>query len=184
MKPTEIIQEHHDDGRLKAEIWPLPIDEQSMETLFRDLFENHWDKLTYGPMIPGGAYELRCPGPPEQISTSGGYMTFHWGSKGHFHLCIGETNADAATIAHRRPGKCELVRGRDKRGDPVTWSLRVQNGHGESTLSIYFPNPFLNDGDGLADTPDWSRLALWHTVLKTYAGHEPDGLDTTGKGFR
>jgi len=184
MHPVTPVEDRHADGRLKAEIWPLPIDQPFLQSLFRDLFENHWDKLTFGPMIAGGAYELRCPRAPDRVTVSGGYLTVHWGRNGHFHLCIGESNADAETVAHRRPSKCELVRGRDKRGDPVTWSLRVENGHGESTLSIYFPNPFLTDGDGIADTPDWSRLSLWHLILKSYAGQEADGLDTTGKGFR
>ena len=177
------IEERHEDGRLKAEVWPLPLGEDFLERLFRDLFENHWAGLTFGPMIQGGAYELRCPAAPRSISVGGGYFTVHWGRGGHFHLCIGESKADPETVAHRRPSKAELVRGMDKHGDPVTWSLRVENGKGESTLSIYFPNPFLTDEDGLAEQPDWSRLGLWQHVLTTYAGHEADGRDTLGKGF-
>lgn len=183
MAPIAKIEERHEDGRLKAEVWPLSLDQDFLERLFRDLFENHWTGLTFGPMIQGGAYELRCPAAPKSISVSGGYFTVHWGRGGHFHLCIGETKADPETVAHRRPSKAELVRGMDKSGHPVTWSLRVENGKGESTLSIYFPNPFLTDEDGLAEQPDWNRLTLWHHVLATYTGHEPDGRDTRGKGF-
>lgn len=178
------------DGRTTAETWPLPLDPAWLETLFRDLFEHHWAGLTFGPMIQGGAYELRAPGPPQQITMSDGYFTVHWGRGGHFHLCIGPNLGFSANptppelIAHRRPGAVTLVRGLDSRGDPVTWSLRATNGHGESTLSLYFPNPFLTDEDGLADAPDWSRLALWRYVLETYAGHGPDGRDTAGRGFR
>jgi hypothetical protein len=178
------LEERHADGRLKAEVWPLPIDEPYLSALFRDLFENHWSQLTFGPMIAGGAYELRCPAAPKSISVSGGYFTVHWGRGGHFHLCIGESQADPATVAHRRPSKCELVRGADRNGNPVTWSLRVENGRGESTLSIYFPNPFITDEDELADAPDWARLSLWHDLLRTYAGQAPDGRDQLSEGFR
>ena len=183
MEPITKIQEHHEDGRLKADVWPLPLDEAFLEAMLRDLFTNHWRELTFGPMIPGGAYELRCPAAPETITHSGGYFTGHWGRFGHFHLCIGESRAEPEVVAHRRPSKAELVRGTDKHGHPVTWSLRVENGKGESTLSIYFPNPFLTDTDGLAEQPDWARLALWHLTLETYAGHAPDGRDTLGAGF-
>jgi hypothetical protein len=176
--------ETDEGGRVTAEVWPLPRDQASLEILFRDLFEHHWEGLTFGPMIQGGAYELRCPGPPKSITVSGGYFTVHWGRSGHFHLCIGDSKASPELIAHRRPSKVELVRGLDKQGHPVTWSLRAENGRGESTLSIYFPNPFLTEADGLAEAPDWDRLALWNHVLKTYAGHAPDGRDTLGKGFR
>lgn len=172
------------EGRLTAETWPLPLDEEWLEGLFRDLFTNHWQELTFGPMIAGGAYELRCPSEPTSIKVGGGYFTVHWGRGGHFHLCIGESKGSPELIAHRRPRAVELVRGFDKSGHPVTWSLRAENGHGESTISIYFPNPFLTDVDGIAETPDWSRLALWHKVLDHYAGHKPDGRDNLGKGFR
>lgn len=170
-------------GHTTSETWPLPLDEAWLETLLRDIFENHWQQFSFGPMLQGGAYELRCPGPPKAIGVSGGYFTVHWGLGGHFHLCIGESSASPELIAHRRPSKVWLARGLDRHGHPVTWSLHVENGHGESTLSIYFPNPFLTDEDGLAESPDWSRLAVWHHVLSTYAGHQPDGRDMLGKGF-
>ena len=184
-----MIPRHDHEGRLTAETWPLPLDEAWLETLFRDLFENHWSGLTFGPMIEGGAYELRAPGPPQKVTVSDGYLTVHWGKGGHFHLCIGETRGPRSrpnppeVVAHRRPGEVALVRGLDRSGAPVTWSLQAKNGHGESTLAIYFPNPFLTDEDGLADAPDWSRLSLWYHVRSTYAGHAPDGRDTSGKGF-
>ncbi len=179
-----MVPELGTDGSIKAEVWALPLGEASLETLFRDLFENHWAQLTFGPMIQGGAYELRCPGPPRSIDVGGGYFTVRWGRGGHFHLCIGESRAEPEIVAHRRPSKAELVRGLDRDGHPITWSLRVENGKGESTLSIYFPNPFISDEDGLVDTPDWDRLALWHDILERYAGTQADGRDTLSKGFR
>lgn len=177
-------QKFHDDATLQAEIWALPLDDQFLEEMLRDLFENHWQHLTFGPMIAGGAYELRCPAAPKSIHYGGGYFTVHWGRYGHFHLCLGDSNASPELVAHRRPSKAELTRGFDKFGHPVTWSLQMVNGHGESTLAIYFPNPFLTDDDQIADSPDFTRLALWYYVMDRYAGHHPDGQDELGQGFR
>ena len=42
------------------EIFPLPSDEMSLEHLLRDLFEKHWDKITFGPLIQGAAWEIRA----------------------------------------------------------------------------------------------------------------------------
>ena len=34
-----------------VEILALPTDEGSLEELLRDLFEKHWDDITFGPLI-------------------------------------------------------------------------------------------------------------------------------------
>jgi hypothetical protein len=39
-----------------VDIFPLPADEETLETLLRDLFENHWREITFGPIIQGAAY--------------------------------------------------------------------------------------------------------------------------------
>ena len=38
------------DGAI-VQIFPLPTDEASLEQLLRDLFEQHWNKITFGPLI-------------------------------------------------------------------------------------------------------------------------------------
>lgn len=66
------------DGRTE-EVWPLPLERDALFALFHELFDEHWDKLTWGPLIPGAAYELKCPGKPERVSLSElGYLTVHW----------------------------------------------------------------------------------------------------------
>jgi hypothetical protein len=184
-----MVTSRSEDGRPIEDVWPLSLAEADLERFLTALFEDHHDQLTFGPIIQGAAYELRAPGPPKSISVGGGYLTVHWGRGGHFHLCIGENLGPATSpnppelVAHRRPSRAELFRSRDRRGDPVSWGFRMFNGHGEPQISIFFPNPFITDEDGLADAPDWSRLALWTQVLETYAGQRPDGLDATGQGF-
>ena len=38
-----------------VEILALPTDEGSLEQLLRDLFEKHWNEITFGPLIQGAA---------------------------------------------------------------------------------------------------------------------------------
>jgi hypothetical protein len=44
-----------------VDIFPLPVEEAALEALLRDLFENHWREITFGPIIEGAAYEFRAP---------------------------------------------------------------------------------------------------------------------------
>lgn len=176
-------------GRPMEHVWSLSVEEAFLKGFFEDLFGNHYAALTFGPIIEGGAYELRVPGKPDKISFGGGYLTVHWGAKGHFHLCLGTNYGPSKSpnspelIAQRRPLRAEFFRKLDKDGHPVSWGFRMFNGHMEQTITIFLPNPFLTDADGIAKEPDWTRLALWDELLKTYAGHQPDGLDRLGKGF-
>jgi hypothetical protein len=43
-----------EDGHV-AEIFPLPTDEGTLERVLRELFESHWDKIVFGPIIQGAA---------------------------------------------------------------------------------------------------------------------------------
>ncbi|MGX1197372.1 DUF7676 family protein [Parvibaculum sp. MBR-TMA-1.3b-4.2] len=189
MQPTPRAEKKNEEGRVVEHIWSLPIEEAFLEKLLRDAFENHYHELTFGPLIPGAAYELKCPGKPERISMGGGYMTIHWGRGGHFHLCLGTNYGSAQSpnqpelIVQRRPSRAEFYRGLDKEGHPVTWGFRMFNGDATPQITLFFPNPFISDEDRVADKPDWSRLAMWAKFLPAYTGCEPDGLDRKGKGF-
>ena len=77
------------DGRME-DVWALPNDEAFLLKLFTELFDDHHDKISWGPLLTGAAYELKSPRKPKSISHSDGYLTVHWGDKGHFHLCIGD----------------------------------------------------------------------------------------------
>lgn len=172
------------DGRIE-EVWPLARDRDFLVALFTELFERHWEQLTWGPLIPGAAYELKCPGKPESIRFSDfGYLTVHWGSRGHFHLCLGAGPTMEPGLARRRsPSRVELVRRLDARGHPLSWSLRMANGADEPMITLFLPSPFLLPEDRIADTPDWSRLALWEELFPRLTGHAPDGRDRLGQGY-
>ncbi len=179
-----------EDGHV-VEIFPLPTDEATLERLLRELFESHWDKIVFGPIIQGAAWEFQAPHAPTHIGLLDGYLTVAFGAS-HFHLCIGPTygprhNPTPPALAqHRRCARAEFFRRLDPAGAPTSWGLRLWNGHDEQQATIIFPNPFLSaDGTKVLDQPDWSRLALWDEMRFRYAGvRGPDPVDRSGTGFR
>ena len=50
-RPRRVIEV---DGAT-LDIFDLPTDEQKLKSLFRDLFENHWSDIVFGPIGHGGA---------------------------------------------------------------------------------------------------------------------------------
>jgi len=92
-----------------VEIFPLPGDETSLEKLLRDLFERHWDKITFGPLIQGAAWEIRAPHAPTHLGMLDGYLTVAFGPS-HFHLCIGPHAPNSIGVstkpALQSPGAC------------------------------------------------------------------------------
>lgn len=165
-----------------TEVWPLPCDEAYLQELLTFVFQQYWRDLVFGPILPGAAFEIRCPNPPTRISLLDGYLTVHFGGT-HFHLCIGEfSGVPEPERTRRRTARAEAFRAFDRHRHPTSWGLRFYNGAGEPQLSVFFPNPFLAD-DQLLEQPDWSKLEAWETFGRRYLGREPDGLDRLGKGF-
>jgi hypothetical protein len=179
-----------EDGHV-VEIFPLPADEATLERLLRELFEVHWDKLVFGPIIQGAAWEFQAPHAPTHVGLLDGYLTVAFGAS-HFHLCIGPTQGPRhnptpeALARHRRCMRAEFFRRLDRAGAPTSWGLRLWNGHDEQQATVVFPNPFLSaDGKRALKEPDWSRLALWDVLRFRYAGVKgPDPVDRLGTGFR
>jgi hypothetical protein len=179
-----------EDGHV-IEVFPLPTDEVTLERVLRNLFESHWDKIVFGPIIQGAAWEFQAPHAPTHVGVLDGYLTVAFGAP-HFHLCIGPTQGSRhnptppALAQHRRCARAELFRRLDHAGVPTSWGLRLWNGHGEQQATIVFPNPFLSaDGTKALKEPDWSRLALWDEMRLRYVGIPgPDPVDRSGTGFR
>jgi hypothetical protein len=179
-----------DDGHV-VELYSLATDESTLERLLRELFEKHWDKIVFGPIIQGAAWEFQAPHAPTHVGVLDGYLTVAFGAS-HFHLCIGPTHGSRhnptppALAQHRRCVRAELYRRLDRSGAPTSWGLRLYNGHDEQQATIVFPNPFLSaDGRKVLNPPDWARLALWDEVRFRYAGVKgPDPVDRSGTGFR
>ena len=177
------------NGGPSTEYYDLSIEESYLEDLLRDIFENHWQGIVFGPLIEGGAFEFRCPCAPKSITLFDGYLTVHFGGT-HFHLCIGDNKGSEKHPVsedlrkHRKTGRAQMFRRLDPDGCGISWGLQLFNGHDEQQISIFFPNPFLTDSDGLADEPDWSRLSVWEDIGRRYLGRGLDNADRTGKGFK
>lgn len=180
-----------DDDGATLEVFALPTDAATLEELLRDLFENHWQEITFGPLIQGAAWEMKAAQAPDKIAMFDGYLTVAFGVP-HFHICIGEhkgphnNRVSPALAQHRRTGRAELYRRLSRAGHPLSWGLRLFNGKGEQQITVLLPNPFLDpETDKILKMPDWSRLALWDHLRARWLGlRDPDPFDRSGRGFR
>jgi hypothetical protein len=183
------ILESDGHGRIVRHRWPLPVDGNSLRVFISDLFTRWWADLTFGPILPGCAYEWTCPGPPDRIDYSEGYLTIGFGGP-HFHLCLGahprtpDTPEAKAAERSRMPGAASIIRALDPTGAPNSWGFELRDGADRPAMSVFFANPFVLGGDRLADEPDWSRLAMWRDISARYLGLAADPFDETSRGFR
>src|SRR5262245_6044592 len=85
-----------------TECTDIPLLPGHLERLLRELFEQHWREIIFGPCIQGAVFEVRLTEPPEKISMLDGYLTVDVGPW-HFHLCIDEhKNVPVAELARQR----------------------------------------------------------------------------------
>lgn len=182
--PVRIVEP---DGT-PVDLFALPVDEASLEELLTNLFAHHWRDITFGPLIPGAAFEMRAERAPTRIGVKDGYLTIAFGAP-HFHLCIGATKGPPARPTppelahHRRTARAELYRRHGRASLPMSWGLRLFNGAGEQQITVILPNPFLDaEREKMIDDPDWSRLALWDALRARWLGrHDPDPMDRSGR---
>ncbi|MFQ5749605.1 MAG: hypothetical protein ACE5H3_09135 [Planctomycetota bacterium] len=150
-----------------------------LERLLRDLFENHWKEITFGPCIQGAVFEIKAVGPPRHIGMLDGYLTVDFGDW-HFHLCIGPhrgtpKNPTPRQLARwRQVSRAAFFRYLNREGAPTAWGIRLWNGKGEQMISFFLPNPYHGE-DGGFGPPDWSKLALWNRLRETHLGLPPHG---------
>jgi len=185
MSQSKIVEE---PGAGRAEIFPLPTGEAFLHEMLKDAFENWWNQMVFGTLIQGAVFEIHAPNPPHRIGLLDGYLTVDFGAW-HFHVCIGQNtgtrrNPTPPELARvRRTARAELVRFLRDDGTPRSWQLRLFNGRDENQLTIFFPNPCLDENDRFLKEPDWSRLAMWDAFRHNYLGLEPDPKDRTAHGF-
>jgi hypothetical protein len=146
----------------------VPVEGDRVERLLRELFSEHWSRLTVGPVIEGAAWEVRFTAAP-RLGTMDGYLTVDTGSW-HFHLCVGETGAGGrpARARVRRVGRAAFFRTEGGSCSPESYGLRLWNGRGEQMVTIFFPSPFHDDAGHPLRPPDPTRTALWEDVRRRY----------------
>ena len=157
------------DGSL-TEYSDVSVAGDTVERLLLEVFGEHWAAISAGPIIDGAAYEIRFTAPPK-LSMLDGYLTVDPGPW-HFHLCVNDHGGAAtpelarvrrvarAAFFHTDGGSCV----------PGAWGLRLWNGRGEQMITVYFPNPWLDDDLERVREPRWERTALWEDLRARYAG--------------
>ena len=147
----------------------IPVAGDRIERLLRELFTGHWRDITVGPIIQGAAWEIRFTAPPA-VSMLDGYLTVDTGAW-HFHLCVNDHGgARAAEQARlRRVARAAFFHTDGGSCVPGSWGLRLWNGRGEQMITVYFPNPWLDDDAQRVREPRWEKVELWEELRTRYA---------------
>jgi len=166
----------------RTEYFEVDCAEASLLAVLREIFEEHWDAVIFGPCIEGAVFEGRFPSRP-RVSVLDGYATVEVGGaeSWHFHLCVGP-HAGSSRLPTppelarwRRCARAAFFKNCDREGRPSSWGFRMWNGRAEQMLTVFFPNPWIDPGrQRYVDTPDWSRLALWMELRARHAGVPPE----------
>jgi len=161
--------EHGPDGSV-TEYDEVSVRGDAVERLLTELFSEHWAEVFAGPVIEGAAYEIRFTAKPA-LSMLDGYLTVDVGAW-HFHLCVGEHRGAATPeqAARRRVARAAFFKTDGGSCVPGSWGFRLWNGHGEQMISVFFPNPWLDDAQQRTREPRWERTALWEDLRRRYAG--------------
>ena len=148
----------------------VPVHGDVVERLLTEIFSAHWAEISAGPVIEGAAYEIRFTAAPT-LSMLDGYLTVDVGAW-HFHLCVAEHRGAAtpAQAAIRRVARAAFFQTEGGSCVPQAWGLRLWNGVGEQMITVYFPNPWLDDAQQRARVPRWDKTALWAELRARYAG--------------
>jgi hypothetical protein len=141
-----------------------------IERLLTELLTDYWKEVFVGPVIEGAAYEIRFTERPA-LSMLDGYLTVDLGAW-HFHLCVNDHGgARAAEQARlRRVARAAFFHTDGGSCVPGSWGLRLWNGHGQQMITVYFPNPWLDDDGQRVREPRWEKVRLWEALRARYAG--------------
>ncbi len=184
--PVDAIQNL--DGT-RTEYFEIQPTEDRLLALLKELFEDAWNDIVFGPCLQGAVFELRFSDRPK-VDYVDGYLTIgprdphSW----HFHLCVGPTKGTKTLptpeelAQWRRCARAAFFRDRDPAGRPNSWGFRMWNGRREQMLTVFFPNPWLDpERRRFVARPDWTRLDLWMRLRERYAGIpvEPPPSDAT-----
>ena len=141
----------------------------TVQRLMTEVFGEHWAAISAGPIVDGAAYEIRFTAAPT-LSMLDGYLTIDTGPW-HFHLCVndhrGAATPELARV--RRVARAAFFRTDGGSCVPGAWGLRLWNGRGEQMITVYFPNPWLDETQERVREPRWEATALWEDLRKRYA---------------
>ncbi len=178
---TDPLHETMPDGST-MQYWLVPTDEANLRDLFAELLDEHWNRLVLGPAIQGCVFECEFSAKPPWKYFDG-YLTVtnptepHW----HFHLCLGQHGGSPRRPTPpelqdwRRCSFCAFGRHHDPDGSQAAWTLELRNGRQEPMLTVWFPNPYLDDAKhAYTSNADWDKLQLWMGLRQRHAGIAPE----------
>ena len=164
------------DGSI-TEYTDIDLQPGRLEQLLRELFEEYWQQIVFGPCIQGAVFEIHLTEKPKKVAMLDGYLTVDTGAW-HLHLCIAEhKDVPVPELAQQRQAsRAAFFHDRRERGSiKGSWGLRLWNGLNEQMITVFFPNPYLTHKQQIRRTPDWSRLELWQTLRQKYTGIIEEG---------
>ncbi len=124
--PIPIRIERDAQGHEKRQRWDLPTDGDYLRMFLTDMFERYWDRIIFGPILDGIAYEWTCPRAPNRFEMQDGYLTIGFGGP-HFHMCLAPGAwPDTPEGRERMPGAASIVRSLDPLGHPNSWAFEMQ----------------------------------------------------------
>lgn len=156
------------DGSV-TEYTDVDVGGDTVERLMKEVFGAHWASISAGPIVDGAAYEIRFTAAPT-LSMLDGYLTVDTGPW-HFHLCINDHRGAASPelAKLRRVARAAFFRTDGGSCVPGAWGLRLWNGRGEQMITVYFPNPWLDDDLERVREPRWELTAAWEGLRARYA---------------
>ncbi|MEX2148276.1 MAG: hypothetical protein WED01_14805 [Candidatus Rokuibacteriota bacterium] len=141
---------------------------EGVQRLLVEIFTDHWAEVFAGPIIEGAAYEIRFPEAP-RLSMLDGYLTVDVGAW-HFHLCVGDHRGAPGDLARvRRVARAAFFRTEGGSCVPGSWGVRLWNGRGEQMITVFFPNPYLDEQQHRTREPRWEQTRLWQGLRDRYA---------------
>ncbi|MCI0416038.1 hypothetical protein L0222_24960 [bacterium] len=164
----EVVEEL--DGTVTEYSYITP-DEETMRSISRFLFEEHWRDIIVGPCIEGSVFEIRFEQLPK-MSYLDGYLTVNLGYW-HFHLCIGTHKGTPSEELREKRQVSMMALFESKKNRCIggsTYGLRMWNGFAQQMITVFLPNPKLSDEMKVLKEPQWERLSLWYEMKNKFLG--------------
>ncbi len=144
------------------------------------LFQENWQQIGLGHIEQGSVLELEFQEAPKKCVLYDGYLTViaqEW----HFHLCIEETiggpngETPPELRKHRLISQAAFYRRINPQGEPRSWGIQFWNGAGEKGMTIFFPNPYVEEENLLPEgKANWDKLKLYNELREIYVlGQKP-----------
>lgn len=151
-----------------------------LSPLLYTLFQQNWQQVGVGHIVQGGVLELEFTAAPKICILYDGYLTVvteGW----HLHLCI-EANLGGPHCKtplelrqQRQVNRAAFYRRFNAEGNPRSWGIDFWNGAGENLMTIFLPNPYVEEENLLPEgKPNLAKLELYQELREIYVlGKKP-----------